>query len=224
MEQFSYDSIDTIGRELFRKNNSNFIASKLSPIMAKIFISANRTMNISDVSIETYMKSSAIPDRVYYIYTDQVNDEKMFDIVNFKDKPCIWFYSKNAINSIGKDLENISTIYNLVISMFRPDITNIVYNDQFIDKEYYIIKIVMCTRLFLFLHTTYGISSMEEYKSWLKEELKYQVYPSNPTDDSINKFINHIEDSYYLENYYKDKIYLDSFNKLVFEKQETVDE
>ena len=96
--------------ELFRKNNASYICSSLSDVMERIFIAANAKSGINECTDERYMKSGFIPGRVYYIYSDQV-ENKIFDIVNLNDETCIWFYSNNVINRIDekRKKENIES-------------------------------------------------------------------------------------------------------------------
>lgn len=226
MEQFTYDDIDSIGKELFTKNNNNFISTKLSPIMSKIFIFANKEMNITITDNDKYMKSGSIPDRIYYIYTDQVDSRKMYDIVNFKDKPCIWFYSKNAITNATDDMENIFHIYKVLLKIFRyPNTREDVYLYQSIDVEYYIIKCIMSARLFLFIHDKYsvldeyGILDIDKFKSILKKKLDDFFLAFDFTNESFEEFFNHVKENAYNEKYFKSKIYLDSFDKLQLERK-----
>ena len=123
MQNIKYKDLDLLGIELLRKNNESFYKSKLSDVMERIFIAANKDEEINDIAEEYYMKSGTIPDRIYYIYSDRLNEiapGKIYDIINFKDNPCIWFYSKNAIDKIGEDPVNtISTIYNVLLLVFK---------------------------------------------------------------------------------------------------------
>lgn len=209
-KEIKYNSIDSIGMELFRKNNNTFYNSKLSTVMSKIFIAANRECNIEDTDDEYYMKSGSLPNKVYYIYSDKVNKElsdKIFDIVVFNGNLCIWFYSKNAINMIDTDpVRTIIKIYDTLLSTFRKPI-----EDTFTEKENEIVTYVMTIRLLQFIDDTYGIIDLEKCESELAstylEQYKYE---------SIKAFIKDVVDNCNNKEYFTNKEYLDSY--LLLEK------
>lgn len=236
MEIINYENIDLIGKELFRKNNDNFTRSKLSPVMEKMFIAANKAHGITEIDDEMYMKSSAIPDRVYYVYSDQLNKvakDKIFDIVVFKDRPCIWFYSKNAIDKIGEDpVYTTINIFTTLLSLFRTDRQH-EYISSFISIENNIIITAMCTRLFKFMNETYGVLDFEKCKEELIEMYWDNSVPSlissikfhkTHTRDSIHKFIEDIVENYNNPYYYKHKLYLDSYNLIEYTDELIEDE
>ena len=68
MQNIRYIELHLVGIELLRKNNESFYKSKLSDVMERIFIAANKDVGINDIAEEYYMKSGAIPDRILYIF------------------------------------------------------------------------------------------------------------------------------------------------------------
>ena len=210
MESIKFKDLDSVGQELLRKNNESFYKSKLSDVMERIFIAANKNNGITKIEDEYYMKSGIIPDRIYYIYSDQLNEiakDKIYDIIIFKDKPCIWFYSKNAINLIGEDpVGTISSIYNVLLTTFKM---NSIYRGTFIEKEDSILHSVYCIRLIIFLYETYGILDLEECKNEIINSL------DEYTNESVLKFIDHVIKNYENTQYFTKKIYLESYMLLV---------
>lgn len=220
MTKIKYEHIENIGIELLRKNNDKFYRSKLSKQMERIFIAVNKLEGVTHIEDEYYMKSSTIPDRVYYIYSDQLNDlakDKIYDVVIFKDELCIWFYSKNAINMIGQDpVNSIYKIYSELLSMFK----SLSYN-EFTYMEYKLLRASMSIRLFKFISDNYGILNDEERLKLVTKCLNsnnnnssFYIDINNHndyTDESMNEFINDIIDKYDNEYFYTNKEYLDSY-------------
>lgn len=214
MQNIKYKDLDLVGIELLRKNNESFYKSKLSDVMERIFIAANKDEEINDIAEEYYMKSGTIPDRIYYIYSDRLNEiapGKIYDIINFKDNPCIWFYSKNAIDKIGEDPVNtISTIYNVLLLVFK---TQPVFINSFINKENEILHSVFCIRLINFLHETYGVIDLEKCKKEIIDSL-YEY-----TSESVLKFIDDVIENYENPLYFSKKLYLESYMLLERKQQ-----
>lgn len=216
MENIKCKDLYLIGIELLRKNNESFYKSKLSDIMQRIFIAANKDIGITSVDDEYYMKSGTIPDRVYYIYSEKLNNiacNKIFDIVIFKNKPCIWFYSKNTLDTIGKDpVDTIMDIYDALIHLFKSYDN---YECNFIYTENIILKLVYCIGLIYYIDINYGLISLEQCKEKFCNmiNLKY-------TDESILKFIDHVIENINTSQYFDNKIYLESYMLLEIDKGE----
>lgn len=208
MEQIKYENIEEIGIELLRKNNSKFYASKLSKIMEKMFIASNRMYGITELDNEYYMKSRALPDRVYYIYSDKLNEvakNKIFDVVLFKDQPCIWFYSKNAIDMIGEDPGTILVIYEILLKIFKEYKSSHNSDTSFLHVENKIMHTVMSVRLCKFLYDTYGVIDIDDFRTNIKQ--LWKLY----SEENVDKFINHILENYDNKFYFINKEYLDSY-------------
>lgn len=214
MQNIRYIELDLVGIELLRKNNESFYKSKLSDVMERIFIAANKDVGINDIAEEYYMKSGAIPDRIYYIYSDRLNEiakDKIYDIVNFKDNPCIWFYSKNAIDKIGEDPVNtISDIYNILLLVFK---TKPQFVNSFMNTENRILHSVFCIRLINFLYETYGAIDIEKCKKEIIDSL-YEY-----TEESVIKFVDDVIENYDNTVYFNKKLYLESYMLLENKKQ-----
>ena len=209
MEEIKYENIEEIGIELLRKNNAKFYASKLSKIMERMFIAANKMYGITEIDNEYYMKSRALPDRVYYIYSDKLNEvakNKIFDIVLFKDKPCIWFYSKNAIDMIGEDPGTILVIYEILLKVFKGYRS---YNNSLdislLHTENKIMHTVMTVRLAKFLQDMYGVIGVDDCRSDIKQ--LWKLY----SEENVDKFIDHILENYDNKYYFTNKEYFDSY-------------
>lgn len=207
MMDIKYENISLIGMELFRKNNSTFLKSNLSPIMSKIFKAAN-SPHIQDTDSEYYMKSGSIPNRVFYIYSDQLSEkdpEKIYDIVYFNNEPCIWFYSSNAINMIDKDpVVTIYDIYYHLQSMFMNKCHT--FTIDFMNTEYFIVRIVMCINLIIFLNETYGALDVEKCKKEIIEK-----YLDDYTEESAIAFIEDVCENCTSKDYFNNREYLDSY-------------
>lgn len=199
-----YDKINLIGMELFRKNNDTFLKSNLSTIMSRIFKAANSPF-IVDIDSEYYMKSGSIPNRIFYIYSQELVDKnptKIYDIVQFNNEECIWFYSTNAISMIDKDPVNtIIDIYDTLINVFMPT----TLYESFINVENFIAKIAMSLNLMLFLNDTYGVLDIDKCK---EELITNQL--SNYTIESARDFINDIETNCN-NSYFHNREYLESY-------------
>lgn len=210
-EIIKYEDIDHIGMELFRKNNDNFYRSYPSSIMSRILIAANKREGITEIKDEYYMKSSSIPNkRVYYIYSDQLselNKSKIYDIVNFNNKECIWFYIKNTIDMIGEDpIKYTNMVYANLLSVLKPIHPNM--RGTFEALERTILIDVMSIRLIYFLHDTYGVIDLEEIKNkYCEKSLLSKTF----TSESIINFINDVIDNFNNKQYFFERMYLDSY-------------
>lgn len=215
-KQITYDDLSLIGMELFRKNNDTFLRSKLSSVMRKIFLAANRNIKIDDIESVNYMKSGVLPNKVFYIYSDAMseqNEKKMYDVVNFNGETCIWFYSNNTINMVDNNpVYNINQIYTILIDTFIEKPTGY----EFIHTESFIAKNAMNIKLMQFLHETYGVLDVDSYKRTTINSLNRR-YPRY-TDESIEKFIDDVMDNYYNNSYFKNRDYLTSYLLLEYEK------
>lgn len=211
-QNIKYTDIDKIGMELFRKNNASYICSSLSDVMERIFIAANAKSRINECTDERYMKSGFIPGRVYYIYSDQV-ENKIFDIVNLNDETCIWFYSNNVINRIDEHPGEIAyEIFSILIdTFFRNDLSKYTIND-FIYIENQLLKYVMSIRLMIFLNEEYGIIDTDKFKKELSNEI---LIHTDYQDLDPLKFIDDIIDNCMDIDYFSKRKYLDSY-KLLF--------
>lgn len=211
-QNIKYTDIDKIGMELFRKNNASYICSSLSDVMERIFIAANAKSRINECTDERYMKSGFIPGRVYYIYSDQV-ENKIFDIVNLNDETCIWFYSNNVINRIDEHPGEIAyEIFSILIdTFFRNDLSKYTIND-FIYIENQLLKYVMSIRLMIFLNEEYGIIDTDKFKKELSNEI---LTHTDYQDLDPLKFIDDIIDNCKDIDYFSKRKYLDSY-KLLF--------
>lgn len=213
-EIITYADIDHVGMELFRKNNETFYKSSLSHIMAKIFVAANKDNGITEIKDEYYMKSGSIPNkRVYYIYSDQLAESdkyKIYDIVYFNNKECIWFYIKNAINMIGENpVKYTKEIYRILLRALMPSSSVSIVTQDFGEIEkYYILLNVMAIRLIYFIYDTYGVIDLEAVK---EEFCKNCNLNEKYTSDSIMKFIEDTIDNFNNKQYFFDRIYLDSY-------------
>ena len=206
MEAIKYDTINSIGMELFRKNNSTFLKDPLSPMMSRIFKAAN-SPNVNNTEGDYYMKSGAIPNRVYYIYSDELSEndpDKVYDIVNFNNETCVWIYSKNAINMIDKNpAYTILEIYNALIYAFGNTDG---YYSSFIHTENSIAKIAMSLNLIIFLNETYGVLNIDECKDYIIKNCL-----SSYTEISANAFIEDVYSKCTNKNYFINREYLDSY-------------
>lgn len=200
--EIKYEQLNLIGMELFRKNNSTFLKSPLSPMMDRIFKAAN---GIVSTDSEFYMKSGAIPNRIYYIYSDQLlekDPDKIFDVIYFNGEKCVWFYSKNVINKIDENpIDTIFDIYDLLISVFMP----YTYFNSFLMDENKVANISMCMNLILFLNETYGVLDIDLCKKLLIEK-----YLDNYTEESAKEFVEDIASNCSIKNYFNNREYLDS--------------
>lgn len=210
-KEIKYDELSLIGMELFRKNNETFYKSSLSPIMKKIFLAANKDERLDNAESEYYMKSGILPNKIFYIYSDnlaEANKFKLYDVVNFNGDICIWFYSINVMNMIDNDPVNtINEIYKVLIGVFRKNIINnsTINLDSFslfINKENKIATVVMILRLLKFLHETYGVLDIDECKKTVIELFKNWVN-KEVIDDILNNCDN--------KDYFRNREYLDSF-------------
>lgn len=214
-KNIKYDKIYNIGIELLRKNNELFYKSNLSHIMAKIFIASNRIYGITSIEDEYYMKSGAIPNRVYYIYTDRlVSDEKksirkkMYDVVNFNGEKCIWLYSKNIIDSMGEaPVNTILELYNELLETFYPTSVKVRTPMTFDSMENIIIKYAMTVKLIHFLYESYGLIDIDVCKNFLAQKMNSDF---RCTAESAIEFINDTIDNTNKE-YFFDRDYLDSY-------------
>lgn len=199
-----YTNIFEVGMELFRKNNDSFYHSKLSDVMSKIFIAANKEYGIDDIEDEYYMKSGTIPNRIYYIYSNRLREaapRKIYDIVSFNGDTCIWFYSNNAIDMIDVNpVLYINNIYDALLKVFRPTIRN-----TFMEKENKIVKVVMIALLLQFLNDTYGVLDLEKCLDRLSSDM------ISYTHESARSFINDIIDNYNEKSYFIKREYLSSY-------------
>lgn len=203
--EIKYDAINGVGIELFRKNNNSFISSNLSAIMERIFKAAN-SPHIREMENEYYMKSGAIPNRVFYIYSDQLAEKyekKILDVVQLNGNMCIWIYSKNAINMIDKyPVKTIETIYDALLRTFEPS----TLFGSFINTERFIVKLVMTLNLIIFLNETYGALDIEECKKNMIDTYLYEY-----TEESASLFIEDIVKNYSNTQYISAREYLDSY-------------
>lgn len=211
MEIIKYDMISAIGMELFRKSNNTFLKDSLSPIMTKIFKVGNMPYVLNTDS-DYYMKSGVIPNRVFYIYSDELLEkypDKIYDIVYFNNEKCIWIYSKNAINMIGDNpVSTMNDLYSALILTLMPDIAiDKLYYDypSFITIEYDIVKIAMILHLSKFLNETYGILDMDKCKKDITELCE------DYTNESTNAFIEDILNNCNNKTFYSSREYLNSF-------------
>lgn len=208
MENIKYSDIQNIGVEIFKKNNSSFLKSDFSRIMERIFKAANKP-HIKELQGEGYMKSAAIPNRVFYIYSDQLLEkypDKFLDVVVLNNKLCVWIYSKNFMNNIEKNpVDIISILYNELICMFTENYKI----KRFVSKEYIILRIVMTMNLIIFLNETYNILDVEVCKKVLINELTSIGH--RYTKESAKAFIDDICDNYSNISYIDNREYLDSY-------------
>lgn len=206
-KEIKYDDLSLIGMELFRKNNETFYKSALSPIMKKIFIAANKKIDNADN--EYYMKSGILPNKVFYIYSDnltELDETKLYDVVNFNGNICIWFYSINIMNMIDSNpVTTINEIYTLLVEIFRNNNKYNIPNSVFINTENKIVITVMVIRLLKFLHETYGVLDIDNCKNTIIE-----LIPEG-THESIENFIDDILDNCDNINYFKNREYLKSY-------------
>lgn len=214
-KRIKYSDISLIGMELFRKNNETYMRSKLSPIMKKIFVAANPSSKIEDTETTRYMKSGVLPNRVFYIYSDELeskNPSKIFDIVDFNDNICIWFYSNNVINRIDKDpISTILLIYDTLVEVFRPCHVH----TSFANTEGCIASLTMSIGFINFLHETYGALDMDKCKKDLYNNFNFINYKS----DSVLLFIDDVLKNYNNESYFNNRNYLESY--MLLERKET---
>lgn len=213
-KQIKFNDISLIGMELFRKNNDTFMRSKLSPIMGRLFTAANKDSGIRDYENEYYMKSGILPNKVFYVYSDQLtekNPTKIFDVVNFNGEICIWFYSNNVINMIEEEPANtISSLYAVLISIFRKS-----EHGTFVNEENLIVHYTMVIKFIQFLYDTYGLSYLENYKYHASNFILTEY-----TKESIMDFIDDVLDNYDDKSYYDSRKYLDSYLLLELKNQE----
>lgn len=207
-KEVSYEQINLIGRELFRKNNDTFMRSPLSPIMSKIFIAANKDSNIDNAVNEFYMKSGILPNKIFYIYSNNLTEKsksKLYDVVYFNGEVCIWFYSTNVINMIGeKPVETLIDIYYLLMEVF--DNYNNIDRDYYIYKEQHIAMVAMIIYMLKFLHETYGILDMDKCKNDIYDTVLYKY-----TQDSAFEFIEDVLERCESKVYFKQREYLESY-------------
>lgn len=205
IKHVKYEDIFSVGVELFKKNNDTFLRSKLSTTMNRIFKAANKGY-VSSESEAYYMKSGELPDRVFYIYSDELTESlpsKGFDIVTFKDNYCIWFYTTNMINRIDKHpVQAISNMYEHILDIFEDRFTL----TGFIRTELELVNTVMTIKLIGFLHETYGVLDMATCKSEI-----VTLHLSHYTKESAMKFIDDVLDNYYNKEYFNSRLYLDSY-------------
>lgn len=218
-KNITYDNICSIGMELFRKNNDTFMRSKLSIIMERIFLAANKYDNISNKEA-FFMRSGKLPDRVYYIYSDEMLEkasEKMYDIVNFKGERCIWFYSDNVINLIGKDpARYIDELYDVLNELF---IRKCPSHPGFHNEEQRILTYSMNIVLAKFINETYrGSLDLEEYKKGLCDRMHYY------TKESVLSFIDDVYKKCNSDTFFSSREYLDSYMLLEEEHRIVVPE
>lgn len=216
--EIKYSDLSLIGRELFRKNNDKFMRSNLSPIMSKIFIAANIDSNITDTESEYYMKSGILPNKIFYIYSDQLTEKnpcKIYDIVNFNGQKCIWFYSNNVINCIDKHpVSTIIGIYSRLLSFFKTAEFN-----TFMNIENNIVLDTMVIGFINFLHETYGVLDMDICKKSIIN-IRFEEY----TEESAINFINNVLENYNNTSYYDTREYLVSYLLLKKDKTNTEDQ
>lgn len=221
MEKITYGEISSIGMELLRKNNDNFIATKLSEQMERIFIAANKDQGVREIKNETYRKSGMIPGRVYYINTDQVKN-KIYDIVTLNDEDCVWLYTNNAIDKIGEDPVNtITDIYDTLLSTFKCPLRLAGFNRV----EYRIIGWAATILLFNFLYESYG-SEVIDIEKCKKDMIKKitnltprqytnddfdTIIIDNYTEESKYKFIDHVIANSNIKRYFINREYLNSY-------------
>lgn len=225
MEVIKYDMINSIGMELFRKNNSTFLKDPLSPIMGRIFKAANSPY-VENIDTDFYMKSGILHNRVFYIYSNELTEKyphKTYDIVYFNNEICVWIYSKNAINMIDKN--PINTIYNMyraLISTFMPAFASLTHG-SFISTEYNIAALAMTINLIIFLNETYGALDIDECKAKLIKKVSgekdeneiFGFYADNLQPryeiDSTKNFIEDIFEKCTDKNYFNNREFLDSY-------------
>lgn len=211
MEKITFEKISLIGKELFRKNNDAFYKDPLSPIMQRIFIAANRD-KISEIDGEFYMKSGSIHNRIFYIYSENLlehDKNKLYDIVYFNGELCIWFYSYNVIESIGKySVSAIFDIYKVLIDIFMPK-----YDYSFSVKENNMALKAMAINLIQFVNETYGIGNISEYKKIIANNY-FQFY----TEESVSAFIDDVLKKSQDSSYFVNREYLDSYMLLKKDK------
>lgn len=205
MEVIKFDMVNSIGMELFRKNNSTFLKDSLSLMMSKIFKAAN-SPHITDTTEDYYMKSGAIPNRVYYIYSNELSEKnptKIYDIVYFNNEISVWLYSKNAINMIDKEpVDTIMNIYDALMGAFFGSTLHL----SFVNTENFIAKIAMSLNLIVFLNETYGALDIDECKNYIIEN-----YLSNYTEESAREFVEDICSNSTNKNYFNNREYLNSY-------------
>ena len=206
MELIPYQNIEEIGLELLRKNNSKFYGSRLSLVMEKIFTASNAVYGITEVEDEYFMKSRSIPERVYYIYSDKLNEvakNKIFDIVYFKGNSCIWIYSKNAIDMIGEDPATVIVLYEILLKIFHNYRSNT--DISFSSRENKIIHSVLSIRLFKFLEDNYGVIKVDDCRDDIKN--LWKLYNA----EKVDNFIDHVLKNYDNKYYFTNREYLDSY-------------
>lgn len=210
-KEIKYEDINLIGMELFRKNNENFYKSNLSPIMKKIFIAANKNINIENADDEYYMKSGILPNKVFYIYSDKLMEEdpnKLYDVVYFNSDICIWFYSNNVINMIDMDpVKTIFNIYTILNQIFRKklDFITTISESLFLDIENKMATMSMVVNLIKFLHETYGVLDINKCIDDMISLIPEYTY------ESSKKFIENVLDNCNTSSYFKNREYLESY-------------
>lgn len=221
MEVIKYDAIKSIGMELFRKNNSTFLKDPLSPIMSRIFKAANSPY-VQNTDTDFYMKSGIIPNRVFYIYSNELTEKypnKIADTVYFNNELCVWIYSKNAINKIDEDPLTIFDIYYDLLMAFMSQIS--LYSSSFNVKECYIAAIAMTANLMIFLNETYGALDIEQCKAILSKKLLFRENIDAPfiisnnekfyEPESVIEFIEDVFEKCTEKSYFNNREYLDSY-------------
>lgn len=226
-ELIKYADIEHVGIEIFKKFNREFYKSNLSPIMERIFNSSNKQNKSIECDDKYYRKSGAIPERVYYIYSDKlkdINTTKIYDVVLFKNNKCIWFYPENIFNMIENDpVNSINNIYTILLDTFFSPINK--DNITFIDIENSIVRWTLIIRLINFIYENYGYNKVKI--DLLRDDIidlinsDYKILMNKKcTKESINVFIDNTLDGFYSENYFRDKIYLDSYMVLKEDKEQ----
>lgn len=203
MDNINYNTLNLVGMELFRKNNQTFMSSSLKGVMGRLFIAANKKYGIKDSEDVSYMKSGSFPNRVFYIYSDELLEkapDKLLDVVYLNGKPCIWFYSKNLINSIDKDPMVMFKMFKELILAFMPKAPI----GSFMYDEHYIVAYVLTIRLAKFIHETY-VLDLEKFK----EELHKNATAF--TKESVELFINDVLDRCEAEEYFINREFLESY-------------
>ena len=203
-KQIKFSDISLIGMELFRKNNDTFMKSRLYPIMGKLFVAANKESGIRNYENEYYMKSGILPNKVFYIYSDQLTEkdpEKLFDVVNFNGELCVWFYSNNVINMIESNpVRTIYDLYGSLVSTFRSEeYGTFAYTESIIAEDTMVIAFIN------FLHETYGVLDLD--KDLLYSDYRLCTY----TKESVIDFIDDVLDKNDNKGYYDNRDYLESY-------------
>ena len=229
MEKIKFNQIESVITELFRKNNSNFITSRLSEVMLKIFTSLNGEFDKD----ARYMKSSIIPHRVYYIYSEKVSEDRLYDFVIINDEPSIWVYSNNMINAIGYNpIKVLDDLITNLIKLFKPECVSF---DSL--NEHTIVKISMIIRILKFLKVNYGLNLLADdnlisikqlildftdTKEELGNKLHYIIDETTTNEKGIithkvskfiDEYIDAIYENYKYDNftYYSSREYLDEY-------------